>query len=46
MGGYRIRLVVMKKTNTQNQAVEFDPTELAILETLIHTNDYVSKYTR
>ena len=32
----------MKKTNTQNPAVEFDPTELAVLETLIHTNDYVS----
>ena len=32
----------MKRTNKQNQAVEFDPTELAVLENLIHTNDYVS----
>ena len=32
----------MKNAHTQNQASEIDSTKMAILETLIHSNDYVS----
>ena len=33
---------MMKNPKTQNQSIEIDSTEIAILETLINTDDYIS----